>query len=140
MSPPAATRRQLLRYAVTGLAANALLYAAYWLLTSHGVGHKVAMTTTYCTSVLCTFIFNRRWTFQHGGAVPSALLRYVATYIIGYMVNLAALTVLVDVGGLPHRWVMAMLIALSAVLIFLAQKYWVFRTESASHGLPHSIQ
>lgn len=126
MRPQLEVRRQLFRYAVTGLAANMLLYAAYLLLTSRGEGHKLAMTVTYCTSVFCTFIFNRRWTFEHGGTIPAALLRYLATYAFGYIFNLTAQLLLVDVAGLPHRWVMAALVVISAGLIFLAQKYWVF--------------
>lgn len=126
MRPASATPRQLWRYAITGLAANALLYVCYLLLTKLGIGYKVAMTVTYCTSVLCTFVFNRAWTFGHGGQVPTALLRYVAIYAIGYAANLAALSVLVDTAGLPHWAVMAALIVISAGLLFLAQKYWVF--------------
>lgn len=132
MRPHSEIHRQLLRYLATGVAANALLYAAYLALSAHGVGHKTAMTVTYCGSVLCTFIFNRRWTFEHNGEVPVALLRYLATYAIGYIVNLAALAILVDVAGLPHRWVMAALIVASAGLIFLAQKYWVFPAAPAA--------
>lgn len=120
------TGRQLLRYAVTGLAANGALYAAYLLLIARGLGHKTAMTITYFTSVLCTFILNRRWTFTHEGAMRAALIRYVATYAIGYALNLIALAVAVDVLGLPPQWAMAALIVISAALIFLAQKYWVF--------------
>lgn len=126
MSTASATPRQLWRYVITGLGANALLYAGYLLLSNFGVGYKVAMTVTYCTSVLCTFVFNRRWTFGHGGDVPTALLRYVAIYALGYVANLAALSALVDVAGLPHRAVMAALIVISAGVLFLAQKYWVF--------------
>lgn len=119
----------MVRYALTGLAANALLYLAYLGLVWQGLGHKAAMTVTYGTSVLCTFVFNRRWTFDHGGTVPAALLRYVATYAIGYVFNFAALWWLVDMMGLPHAWVMGVLIVLSAGLIFLAQKYWVFAAQ-----------
>jgi putative flippase GtrA len=108
------------------LGANALLYAGYLLLSKLGLSYKVAMTVTYCTSVLCTFVFNRRWTFDHGGDVRPALLRYLAIYAIGYVLNLAALSALVDGAGLPHSFVMAALIVISAGMLFLAQKYWVF--------------
>jgi putative flippase GtrA len=127
MNPASATPRQLWRYVITGLAANAPLYACYLLLTQLGVGPKVAMTVTYCTSVLCTFVFNRRWTFGHGGNVPTALLRYITVYALGYVANLVMLAALVDGAGLPHQAVMATLIVISAGLLFLGQKYWVFR-------------
>ena len=120
-----ATVSQLARYALTGLAANALLYGCYLILSTR-LGHTLAMTITYCSSVLCTFVFNRRWTFGHRGRASGALFRYVVTYVLGYVVNLFALSLLVDTAGLPHQAVMAALIAISAGVIFLAQKYWVF--------------
>lgn len=126
-----ATARQLWRYMITGLAANGLLYACYLMLSAH-MGHKVAMTVTYCASVLCTFIFNRRWTFSHRGRAGIALFRYVVTYAIGYIINLLALSLLVDVAGLPHQAVMAALIVISAGMIFFAQKYWVFPAAAAA--------
>jgi putative flippase GtrA len=130
MRSASATPRQLWRYGITGLGANALLYACYLLLGKLGVGYKLAMTVTYCTSVLCTFVFNRRWTFGHGGDLPPALVRYVAIYALGYAANLVALWALVDIAGLSHRAVMAALIVASAGLLFLAQKYWVFPAAS----------
>jgi len=132
MFPNVETRRQLLRYAITGLASNALLYAGYLLLTSGGFGHKASMTVMYCAGIAGTFIFNRRWTFAHGGAFPPALLRYLATNALGYVFVLLALLILVDAAGLPHRWVMAVLIVVSAGLTFLAQKYWIFRVAATA--------
>jgi len=128
MSPRNETRLQLLRYAIIGVAANASLYAAYLVLNALGVGHLLAMTVTYCTSVLCTFLFNRRWTFDHRGKLPAAAMRYGLVYVLGYIFNFGALALLVDGIGLPHAPVMAALIIISAALIFLAQKYWVFVT------------
>lgn len=121
-----ATPRQLWRYVITGLVVNGLLYAGYLLLSKLGMSYKVAMTVTYCTSVLCTFVFNRRWTFSHDGDVATTLPRYIAIYAIGYVANLGALAALVEMADLPHEAVMAALIVVSAGALFLAQKYWVF--------------
>lgn len=120
------TRRQLLRYAVIGLLSNAGLYAAYLLLSWSAMGHKTAMTVVYCMGMFATFVFNRSWAFGHAGAIPQALLRYTATYAFGYMFNIAALFLLVDMAGLPHRWVVLALILISACITFLLQKFWVF--------------
>jgi putative flippase GtrA len=131
MLPQAQTRRELFRYAAIGVTVNALLYAGYLLLSAHGIGHKVAMTLMYATGTACSFVGNRRWTFDHRGGVSAALVRYMVTYALAYGLNLVTLMLLVDAAGLPHRWVMAALIAVSAGLIFLAQKYWVFRSHAA---------
>lgn len=127
-----ATGRQLLRFAAIGLAANAALYAGYLLLTSRGLEHKAAMTVTYCVGVLCTFAFNRRWTFAHDGEARAALFRYVVLYALAYVFQLAALTMAVDVLAIPHQWAMAALILINAALIFIAQKLWVFPAKRAA--------
>jgi len=123
------TRDQLLRYGAIGLASNAALYAAYLLISWLGLGPKVAMSTVYCAGVLGTFVFNRRWAFSHDGAVSGALVRYAATYAGAYVFNMTAVLVLVDIVGLPHRWVVLALIFISAGITFLVQKFWVFRAE-----------
>jgi putative flippase GtrA len=125
-----ATARQLWRYGLTGLTSNGLLYACYLALSTQ-VKHTVAMTVTYCAGVLCSFVFNRRWTFSHRGHAGAALFRYIAVYALGYVFNLFALSALVDVAGLPHQAAMAALILISAGMIFLAQKYWVFPAADA---------
>lgn len=118
--------RQLIRYGVVGIASNGVLYALYLVMTRYGIGPKLAMTIAYGAGVVQTFAFNRRWTFEHRGAVGSAFSRYVATYAIGYGTNLVALVMLVDHAGLPHRWVQAAMIVCIAALVFLLQKFWVF--------------
>jgi putative flippase GtrA len=119
--------RQFFRYAVVGVASNVALYFIYLLMTGIGMGHKTAMTLVYCVGVLQTYIVNRRWTFLYRGEISGSMLRYVAAYASGYVFNFVALLVLVDMSGLPHRVVQAVLILAVAVLIFLLQKYWVFR-------------
>jgi putative flippase GtrA len=128
----AATSTQLLRYAAVGLASNAALFGLYLVLTGAGLAPTVAMSLAYAAGVAQTFFFNRAWTFGHGGAAGSAFARYVATYGIGYLVNLLALQALVEGLGLPHRWVQGTLILCVALLVFTLQKLWVFRPVPAA--------
>jgi len=117
---------QLSRYAVVGLASNALGYLLYLLLTEVGMGHKTAMTLLYGIGVLQTFVFNKRWSFRHEGPTPIALRRYITAYGVGYAINYLALWILVDKLGLPHQWVQGFMIFALAGMLFLMQKYWVF--------------
>jgi putative flippase GtrA len=120
------THRQLLRYGITGLISNAVMFIGYVLATGVGMGHKAAMSVFYGLSVLQTFAFNRRWTFRHGGRLAGPFLKHVTVYLAGYVFNLAGLVFFVDVAGLPHLAVQAVLIVLIAILLFVLQKYWVF--------------
>ena len=88
---------QFVRYAIVGLISNGVLYLAYLVLTWLGLGHKFAMTLLYVVGVLQTFVFNRNWTFKHGGLVGAALTRYAVAYGFGYLLNFAALALFVDV-------------------------------------------
>jgi putative flippase GtrA len=126
------THRQFLHYAIVGLISNAILYGAYLLLTSHGIGHKTAMTIIYCVGVLQTFVLNRSWTFRHRGEVAGSMARYIATYFFGYVSTAVAMYLFVDLIGLPHQTVMLALIVIVACGIFLLQKFWVFPAKNVA--------
>lgn len=123
-------RTQLIRYVIVGLASNAVIYVAYVVLTQFGVGPKLAMSMLYCVGVLQTFVFNKKWTFRFQGAAAPTLVRYATVYAMGYAIQFLALMWLVDQMGLPHQWVMGVLILMVALLLFMAQKFWVFRAPS----------
>ena len=124
-------RSQFIRYVVVGLASNAVIYVVYLVLTQLGMGPKLAMSLLYCMGVLQTFVFNKKWSFRFEGAATPALVRYATVYAVGYVINFFALTLLVDQMGLPHQWVMGVLVLFMAMFFFVAQKFWVFRQTSA---------
>lgn len=129
---PLAVHKQFVRYALVGLASNAFGYLLYLALTYLGMGHKLAMSLLYGIGVLQTYFFNKKWSFRFDGAATPALVRYAAAYALGYIVNLSALMLLVDQMGLPHQWVQGAMIVVVAVMLFLAQRYWVFPQLSRS--------
>ena len=122
----ARTSRQFLTYASVGIASNATLYVVYLLLTSTGIGHKSAMSLCYFAGMLMTFALNRRYTFNHDGHVLGSAVRHAVMYALMYVANLGALVILVDVMQLPHRPVVLVCILLTACIMFLMQKLWVF--------------
>jgi len=124
------TARQFARYVVIGLASNLILYLGYIALTFAGTEPKLAMTLLYALGVAQTFVFNSRWSFGHDGKHGPAFVRYCASYGLGYVVNLAALFVLVDRLGYPHQIVQGAMVLSIAVMLFLLQKFWVFRLNT----------
>ena len=122
-------QRQFIRYAIVGLASNALAYGFYIVFTLFGLGPKLAMSVIYGISVLQTFIFNKRWTFGHRDAFGSAFIRYCISYGLGYVINMMVLIVMVDQYGYPHEIVQAATILSLAVMLFLLQKFWVFQSN-----------
>jgi putative flippase GtrA len=113
---------------MVGLASNLVCYLVYLGLTRLGMNPKLAMSVLYSVGVLQTFVFNKLWTFKHDGVVRTAFYRYCTVYGLGYLFNLTSLYVLVDRLGYPHQVIQGMMIMLVASMLFLAQKFWVFRT------------
>lgn len=130
---------QALRYGIVGLLSNAIGYCLYLLLTGAGMGHKSAMTLLFVVGTLQTFIFNKKWSFKYQQEDRSVMLRYIATYSLGYLVNLAALVVLVDRAGFPHAVVQAAMIFIIALLVFVLQKFWVFPARANPTTYPESV-
>lgn len=123
---------QFARYVVVGLVSNMIGYLIYLVLTRIGFEPKLAMSLMYGIGVIQTFLFNKRWSFRFSGAATPALVRYATAYALGYVINLLALMLLVDQAGLPHQLVQGVMIVFVAVMLFLAQRYWVFPQEPES--------
>jgi putative flippase GtrA len=130
------TGAQLWRYAAVGIASNLVLYGAYLLLTRWGMPSKLAMTLLYALGVLQTFVFNKRWSFRSAGHTGPQFRRYCLAYAAGYAFNLSALFLAVDVLGWPHEVVQGILILVTALLLFLLQKFWVFRAPRPPTNAP----
>lgn len=121
---------QIIRYATVGLASNLALYVAYLAITFLGVGHKTAMTVLYAIGVGVTFTLNRNWTFKHKGHISKSFFSYLVIYALGYLLNFAALFLLVDRMGYSHQLVQGIMIILVALFLFILQKLIVFATPA----------
>ena len=123
---------QMIRYGVVGISSNVVVYLVYLLMTAAGMEHKLAMTIMYAVGVVQTFIFNKRWSFNDNGTHRHAFIRYVISYGVGYIANLTALYLCVDRLGWPHQAVQGVMVFVVAALLFMLQKFWVFRTPLTS--------
>ena len=123
-----ATAGEFARFVVVGVVSNVVLFLIYLFMTQiGGLGHKVAATLAYALGALQTFVFNRSWSFRDRGATGPALGRYIAVYGLGYALNIFGLVMLVDCAGYAHQWVQGAMIVIVAMLLFMLQKFWVFR-------------
>lgn len=131
-APMKTTLGQMIRYGIVGTASNAVVYVLYLAITAAGMEHMLAMTLLYMVGVLQTFLLNKRWSFDYDGPHRNALLRYVVSYGVGYLVNLSALYLCVDRLGWPHQAVQGVMVLVVAALLFVLQKFWVFRSTLTS--------
>lgn len=126
------TLGQLIRYGVVGVLSNAIGFVLYLAITAAGVPPLIAMSLLYALGVAQTFVFNKRWSFRYQGSGRTTFIRYCAAYAVGYMLSLVTMHVLVNLLGLPHQLVQGALIFAVAGVLFLLQKFWVFRDEHTS--------
>lgn len=117
---------QLIRYGLVGVATNSLAYLVYWVLTYGGLEPKKTMSLLYAISALIGFIGNRQWVFAHKDTLLKTGMRYLIAHLCGYTINLYILVIFVDKVGFPHQWIQALAIAVVAIFLFLAFKYFVF--------------
>lgn len=122
---------QVFSYGLVGVLTNGVLYACYLGLTALDVAPSLAMTICYVGGVALSYLLNGRLTFRHGAGFDATLLRFILAYVAGYGFNLAALRFGVEVMGLPHEGVQLVLILMTAALLFVLQKFWVFPSASA---------
>lgn len=129
--------KEFVRYALVGVARNGLGYLLYFLFTTLGVSPILYITISYPVHLGLGYYFNKKWSFNHTGRISTSAMRYLIAYIACYVLNVAALKFFNGYLGYSHLIVQAVAILTIAFLLFLVQKYWVFRVpgSSISHGL-----
>jgi putative flippase GtrA len=124
--------RQLASFSFVGLCSNLIGYVAYLLLVANDMDPKLAVTLLYFIGVLVSYLGNKRLTFRETGNFLSSGARYLAVYIMGYLLNIFLIFLFVDRLGFPHQIVQAIAILLVAIVLFFMLRIFVFRSNSSS--------
>jgi putative flippase GtrA len=121
--------KEFLRYVAVGVTVNGCGYLLYVLITSLGVSPVLTISIFYPISISLAFYFNKKWSFSHQGRIPVSAIKYLIAYFICYILNVAVLKFFSGYLGYSHLMVQAIAIIVMAFLMFLAQKYWVFKNS-----------
>ena len=121
---------RLVRFSTVGLAQNALGFAGYLVLEPILGSHTWAMTIAYIAGLALSYLGNRTWTFGARSRNAAALPRFVMLYASGYAMALLIHLGLVDQVGLNHIIAQAITVVSCAVIMYVGQKYWVFRART----------
>ncbi|XDZ69488.1 GtrA family protein [Alphaproteobacteria bacterium LSUCC0226] len=124
-------RLQSLRFSIIGLVSNVVLYLLYLLLVNVGIDPKLVVSILYILGLSCTFVFNKLWSFSHRGDWGKTGVRYVSFYGGLYFTNILILMLFVDFLEFPHAFIQAIVVIVFIPIVFLVQRYWVFRNNSA---------
>lgn len=128
-------RRQLLRFAVAGVAGFVADAGVLWLALHLGCGYFAGRAISFLAAVWVTWQINRRFTFTGGssGSAWREWWRYLTAMSAGGCVNYLAYSAVVlempRTAWLPFLGVAAGSLAGLAVN-FVSARWWVFRHRS----------
>lgn len=131
--------KEFIRYAVVGATANIFGFLLYALFTELGVSPVLTISIFYPVHIGIAFYFNKKWSFNFKGHIPASAVRYLTAYAGCYVLNVAMLKFFNGYLGYSHLIVQAIAIVVIALLLFLAQKFWVFRVQGASFPYERSL-
>lgn len=123
--------RQLLRFGLVGLAANAVGFLLYAGITRLGLSPQATVAVLYPIGALLGYLANKRLTFNYRGGWWSSGWRYVLVQVVGMVINLLMLWLFADIAGIDHHWVQAAAIVVVAAYLFLVMRWYVFAPRHA---------
>lgn len=131
------TFRQLFYYGIVGIAQNSVGYGIYILFTWLGADPKLVVAIAYPIAMLVSFLGNKKYTFHAHGKIGPAGVRFLMAHLFSYGINLGMLYVFVDKLGWRHELVQAAAIFVCAAFLFVALKFYVFRSSTERSNAAH---
>lgn len=128
-------RRELLRFALVGIAAVALAYVIYRGLLLLGVSVNMANGIAYVVGTMLSFVANKTWTFLNDASISHSIGKFVVLHVgsllANILVNATALSLLINK---LYSVELAFLsgIAVSTVVNFIGMKFFVFPAHEFS--------
>ncbi|XVJ68843.1 MAG: GtrA family protein [Rhizobacter sp.] len=121
---------QLLRFLCVGVVNTLVgLSVIYAFKYFGGLGDLAANACGYAIGLCMSFTLNRRWTFDHRGAIAPAAIRFLVVAVMAYFMNL--LTVMLCIHGLGMNSYVAQALGVPPYTLtsFALSRLWAFRTE-----------
>lgn len=97
-----------------------------------GVHYVVANAVGYAFGLALGFVLHRNVTFKNQSDAQkqrSELIKFLVVFAVAYMIQLAALIVLVRGLGLPDQYAQVIAIGIYAVVNFIGNRVFTFRGE-----------
>lgn len=80
----------------------------------------------YIAGLVCSFMLNKKWTFNHAGQLSLTIFKFVLTFMVAYVVNIMCVLLLIEFGVntyLSHLLVMP----IYTIIFYLGSKFFVFK-------------
>jgi 4-amino-4-deoxy-L-arabinose transferase-like glycosyltransferase/putative flippase GtrA len=96
---PGILRHTAVKFAGVGVVNTLLTFFVIFSLKSFAGGGDVAANASgYAVGLACSFVLNKRWTFQHKGRLLPALARFLGVFAAAYLLNIVTVLALIRSG------------------------------------------
>lgn len=121
----ATTKKQFVRYVVSGVFAVAVDFGIYLFLNSY-LDYGLSKAISFMSGTTVAYLLNRFWTFETKVFLARQLFKFLLLYGISLVVNVLINMVVLK---LTNHVMLGFLIssAVSIVINFSGQKFWVFK-------------
>lgn len=133
----ASLAHRLKRFTIVGGAGTAIYAAVTWgLLRGSNLNVVDATGVAFTVVVAVNYLLHYRWTFESDKVHMLALPQFVATGLIGFLINYAVIEI--GVVRIGFRYIPVQIVAIGLVVTsnFLLSAFWVFRSSAKWVGRP----
>ena len=125
---------QWLRFVAVGVSNTLLSTLVFAALFHLGVHYLLASSVAFALGALNSYVLNRRWTFRSHDRRAPELARFACVQIVGLGVDLALLSGLVELAGIPHVVAQVLAFPAASVVMFALSRQWAFKTGRTAVG------
>lgn len=121
--------RQLIRYAVAGLAVTQFAALIYSLFAMQGVSPFLANAFSTSVALVAGYAVHSRWSFRGGDKDSEGLQigRFLSAALLAFTVNSFWIWLTVELLGLSPLAPVPLMMMVTPLMSFLLNRYWVFR-------------
>jgi putative flippase GtrA len=125
---------QWLRFVAVGVSNTLLSTLVFAALFHLGVHYLLASSVAFTLGALNSYVLNRRWTFRSRERRAPELARFACVQIVGLGVDLALLSGLVELAGIPHVVAQVLAFPAASVVMFALSRQWAFKSARTAVG------
>ena len=121
------------RYAAAGIVNSAVGLATIWGLTSLGAHPVIANFLGYAAGLSIGFLGARTYVFRSKGHLTPEAVRYLVTFFLCYVINLATLHACLSFYAMDPLPSQGLAVSSYAVSMYLCARFFVFSRKSGKN-------
>lgn len=122
---------QLLKFTVVGVSNTLITALVIWvLLKVLNYSDYTANVIGYFVGLLNSFIWNRKWTFNSSNQLSKTVLKFMITFVISYLLQLANLFLLINYTTFDPYISQLLSMVVYTTVNFILNKYYTFKTNN----------